>query len=331
MKFSDNPQNWRCALYWNGVKVPGSDTQFPSGGPSGSTALMQFNPFPSDVHATTFQLRIGRDNGGSIDPNTLIPVILPDESEAMLDCRDALDYAQKFGWVWAGAFGGGIAYPHAANLLRLFIYSNPALMDDGYLPDGINSFPFSCLDCSSYFNDWLSHNAGAPFDLSGNVTLTEWIFNADNTYGKMAAEASQMRQREQDYFYDNISTDLLIQWGSEPAGYSAWLPDWYEIGPWVDNLTDPNNGDLYFTFGEVRVLDHQVQYHAKKTGPSTVIIDGYRSKGVFIDLYDFSITASSPGDWAAECQLGYGNGNKDVSTCQIFRERVYWDKLSPPP
>jgi hypothetical protein len=127
MKFSDNPQNWRCAVYWNGIKVPGSDTQFPGGGPSGSTAVMQFNRFPSDVHAATFQLRIGRDNGGSIDPATLIPVILPDESEATLDCRDALDYAQKLGWVWAGAFWGRDRLPACGkSVAPLYLFKSRA-------------------------------------------------------------------------------------------------------------------------------------------------------------------------------------------------------------
>jgi hypothetical protein len=329
MKFPSglDPQQWRCAIVLEGSSSPIIDNQFPAGGPSGASVLMSWTG-PLDVG--TFEIWVGRDKDGHIDTATWFPVVVDNGKSAKIQVYSSNAYMWRYDFAAAGARGGGFLFgcPHAANLLKLFLWGVQEMGQD-YRPSSTSTQPFNCLVCSSPLNDELSHNAGAPFDLSGGVALPEYIWYPPSKYSTLASTAPQFSSKEMEYFTNSVLPWLVQNWANMPNGHTAWLPSsstYYELGAYEVDLVDPDNKDLHATFGTVRVEFHNVRFFVKKQA-NGYIYENIVREGCLIDLYDFSIVddPTTGAHQSAAVQLGYGNGNKGAWVGKIYRTKVFFN------
>ncbi|MGI6749708.1 MAG: hypothetical protein ACOX6A_04225 [Atribacter sp.] len=167
-----------CAVYRNGEKVPNSDAQFL---PDGTATLVFEHPSSHDSDVIDFTVSAGYDvNGNGLldDFETLIPLRVKfsgaDIGPAIIRGTSAPRYGTALtqvngivnGTVTAPGWATSLMIPHAKALLRIFHQGNPA-GTLGYAPTGTNTVSLNAFAPVSGFSEWLTHNAGAPFNPSG--------------------------------------------------------------------------------------------------------------------------------------------------------------------
>ena len=203
-----------------------------------------------------------------------------------------------------------------------------------------------------YFSEWLTHNAGAPFNDSGAAQINEYTWNDKTSFATLVATSPQIEDVISVYYGQVIYPMATNYFENMPVGSIAYFPESpdgvdvpheSESQPWVPGCTlefdtwayDKGFDDVNATIGRGRLLSHKVRYRIEK---KIAIADGYgavylavtevHSWGELIDLYDFNHDAGALARLGAIVQLGHGKGAHSPlrPAGKIFRTKILFDK-----
>jgi hypothetical protein len=347
-----------CAAMSNWTSmIPGSHTPVP---PEANTPVeMKFRTPP---HIVTCTVYIGLDNNYNLmlDPNEGEPLVVsecpgPDRKYAQIvgsgneayalsknEINSIIDGRWDLRWRWTTE----LFISHAKRFLQIFRdgsdFQVPADRKPSHvLPATINAF-------EGDFSDWLTHNSGAPFDEHGLAGISEYIWESDTSTAALVANSSQIRNKEMEFYRDQLVPQVTAYFASLPVGSEFLFPsanDWYTLSAdetvhfdtldWWPNILDDLNG----TIGRGLVMSHKARYSVKKIpllndhGPTTetVLMLTIYSKGVVLDLYDFNFETGGAGQDAAIVQIGFSNGWQCAAveplrtSGAIFRHRIEFE------
>jgi len=238
---------------------------------------------------------------------------------------------------------------HARALLKIFRDGNAAGVPTEKQPTDSDTSSFNAF--TGYFAEWLTHNSGAPFDDSGNATLTEYYWGEFTSLADLVATAPQIEDPISAFYNATVYSVVTNYFAGLPVGSTATFPsanpeDGYsvthvsespawvapgtptiELNSWLWDKVDDVNG----TVGRGRLLSHKVRYKVEKQETlfgSELVVTEIRSWGEVSDLYDFNHDVGGAAQDAAILQIGYGNGSygSPRNRGMIFRDRIEFNK-----
>ena len=237
---------------------------------------------------------------------------------------------------------------HASALLRIFIDGNLLGLSSSKTPSGISPVPMDAFN--GYFSEWLTHNAGAPFNAAGVADIQEYRWDSTNSLGILVGESPQMGNAVTAYYENTVFHQVTNDFANLPVGTVRYYPSLvgeYEVPyaslspPWVPGSTVEFNAgalipapldDLFSAIARARIVSHKVRYTVEKQHSiiwgERLIVTGVQSWGEIEDLYDFNQEAGQLSEWGATVQLGYGNGHHAAyrNAGKIYRTRIFFNK-----
>jgi hypothetical protein len=337
-------------------KVSGSDKAFDTSG----ECTIEFTHTGADIQDFTVKVGFDANGNNQLDqtPNEILPFVVKNTvtDQAIGDPIIRGTSPSRYNAV-KGYIDNTIsvyARPHAAELLRIFRDGNAAGVPaelQPVLPPGTRALNAM----GGTFSEWLTHNSGAPFNNSGQVTLNEYSWEYPSETSALIGDAKEMRAAINDYYNTTVKADAMA---TLPVGSTAWYPSdtgWYAVShphspTWVpqataelhDNnpLTPPGADDVNGTVGRGRVTSHQARYRITKKleilppFAEYLKVEQVRSIGEILDLYDFNYESAGmipAAQWAATLQIGYGKGTYGSSRDRgkIFFSRFAFDITYP--
>ena len=201
-----------------------------------------------------------------------------------------------------------------------------------------------------YFSEWLTHNAGAPFNSSGVAATSEYQWDDTTEFSSLVAESSQIEDPITEYYESVVFHQVTNDFANLPVGSVRVFPSPNEdydvphvsLSPsWVPGATVEFNAgslipapldDLFSAIARARVKEHKVRYTVEKQHSSLwgmrLVVTGVRSWGEIEDLYDFNQESGMLSEWGATMQLGYGNGYHAIyrNSGKMYRTRITFEK-----
>jgi hypothetical protein len=193
-------------------------------------------------------------------------------------------------------------------LLTIFYHGGTTAVHPDWMPTSVSTRTLNCL--GGVWSDWLTHNAGAPFDPTfGHATLKVYKWDSATKASKFLANEPAL--------LDNVralvglkSTFINNQMSSEPEGTEREFPsatDWWDIP--VNRVMFPEGwGDAFFAIARARMSEWKVRVKAKKTASGVDIVQT-TSRGILSDLYDFNYISGTLSKHAATLQISHGNSS----------------------
>ncbi|MGI6749697.1 MAG: hypothetical protein ACOX6A_04170 [Atribacter sp.] len=344
-----------CAVYFNNEKVPYSDTQFL---PDGTATLVFEHPSSHDSDVIDFTVSAGYDvNGNGLldDFEKLIPLRVKssgaDIGPAIIRGTSAPRYGTALtqvngivnGTVTAPGRAASMMIPHAKALLRIFHQGNTNNLFN-YAPTGVNTVSLDAFAPVSGFSEWLTHNAGAPFNPTGIAQIKEYVWDDTRSMGELAMTSAAMKQAVLGHYVSNVmqqaEAELVpgqVAWypassqGDDISHVSespSWVPgSTLEMNSLLPNLIDDLNG----TFGRIRIMSHKARFRIRKEmvlGEEVLVVEKTQTWGELQDLYDFNHDSGGAAQHAAILQIGHGNGSQGAARASgvIYRTKVFFNK-----
>ena len=343
-----------AAVYYDGDKLDSTDSQFL---PDGTTMLV-FADTKLGIEPTDYEVKVGLDSNGNylLDESEIIsgfsvrnPETGTSAGQPIIRGSDVDKYDDALFTLTAGSVDYPFnQVPHAAALLRIFVEGDLLGLANDKKPAGSSSIGMDAFN--GYFSEWLTHNAGAPFNAAGVANIQEYRWDATNSLGILVAESPQMENAVTEYYENTIFHIVTNAFESMPVGTVLYFPESTEgtdvphtsLSPdWVSDCTvefsDGNLqpsliNDLFSTIARARIKTHKVRYTVEKQHSilwgDRLVVTGVQSWGEIEDLYDFNHEAGMLSQWGATVQLGYGNGHYTAYRTggKIYRTRVIFNK-----
>jgi len=372
----DIPSTFRtkfyAAAFVGTTKVANSDVAFDSTG----KCQLAFTHSSTSNNIENFLIRIGYDanNNGALDSSEAMALPVVDQNsgyvgDATVRGSNSARYStakSDVDGIISGTFEGfatSLVLPHAKRFLQIFRDGSASSVPTDKQPT--SSPPISFDAFNGYFDEWLTHNAGAHFDDNGVAQISEYTWNSATDTGAMVATSDQIENAVRDYYLNTVNSTVNTYFADKPVGTIASFPPTdqplYDVPhpsespSWVppSTVTFQTSGliasldDVNGTIGRGRLLSHQVRYTVQKQhvaippahpeeGDTTTYVDvpvvtGVTSQGEVIDLYDFNFETggyTGAAQDAAILQIGFGKGayGSDRVEGNIFRDRIQFNK-----
>jgi hypothetical protein len=197
--------------------------------------------------------------------------------------------------------------------------------EDPPLPFGATSY--AAINC--FFQNNLTHNAGAEFNILGNGVLELNTWMGTGTAGVNIAESDELA---------TIITSVLDDHSLEVQSYFAAHPDentysavWFlhdinmnfaEDSPFP-NMTEY---DLHVAFGHANISDLTVRVGVTRWPLGNLVVESLDVYGELDDLYDFDHEAGGMNSAGAVLQIGWSPHDEGRKAGNIFFDRVYFER-----
>ncbi len=343
-----------AAVHYEGDKLDSTDTLFLPGG----TTTLIFSDAKLGIEPTDYAVKVGLDlnKNNLLDVGEVIsgfivrnPTTGASIGTPIIRGSDLDKYNDA---VFTLSVGSG-NYPfnpvsHASALLRIFVDGNLNGLANEKKPADISTSTINAF--GGYFSEWLTHNAGAPFNAAGVADITEYRWDGTNSLSILVAESPQIKEALTDYYnsvvlhlvtnvFENLPVGSVLVFPSSNEDYDvahiSLSPTWVP-GCTVEfsdgSLQPAPINDLFSAIARARIIDHKVRYTVEKQHSvlwgDRLVVTGVQSWGEVEDLYDFNHEAGTLSQWGAVIQIGYGNGyhNAYRSGGKIYRTRIFFNK-----
>jgi hypothetical protein len=210
---------------------------------------------PNQRSDYTIILVADMDNSGAIEAHERLPACVRDDAgnvigPAGLRCTPLQQYTYDFGeiddkvnsWYWRIIIG--MMLPDAGALLRVyyegnhaFLYGDPSRSPVAVVRRALSAFE-TATPSSSCFSEWLTHNAGAPFDAQGIAApsgdaggIIELNWNPASAFAQMVAKAQPINpflnpyvQQLNAYYESTIAPAALEYFSQNPYAAEVTMP-----------------------------------------------------------------------------------------------------------
>ena len=342
-----------AAVYYDGEKIQGSDTLFL---PSGEATLV-FDDASLVDGITDYSVKVGLDYNGNnaLDDNEILPGFMVKHPTTgtvigppVIRGSDGAKYTESLAALVAGGNLNSWNTPYASALLQIFMDGNTNGVSGSKLPTSVATSSFNAF--GGYLSEWLTHNAGAPFNAAGVTEMTEYQWDDTTDFSDLVAESPQIEDPVTEYYETVVYHQATNVFENLPVGSVVYFPEDADgdsvqhasLSPsWVSGSTVEFNAgslvpapldDLFSAIARARIKEHKVRYTVEKQHSSLwgtrLVVTGVESWGEIEDLYDFNQEAGQLSEWGATVQLGFGNGSKPAyrSKGQIYRTRIIFNK-----
>ena len=323
------PDSFRTKFMWavvNDQNQTAGEGFFPADGP----ADVVFDHNGSDWRAD-YDVFVGYDaNGNSqLDESERNTITVPKLNQPLkIHGANSEAYAESNIAIATGGILGGFVAPLAEALLDIFFFGDASQVESGWQPTSTSTVSFSCF--SGDWSDWLTHNAGAGFNSSGDTTIKLYTWDSSTQASNKLASAPAIK----DWLlamYGLKQSEITSGLSGATVGDEMSFPSdsgWYEFP--LDRITfeeELTHMDEYLAVARARISGFKVRFKAKKTSSGFDIIET-TTAGVVEDLYDFNYIAGFLSQRAATIQLSHGNGSfgSGREAGQIYRNRFEFYK-----
>ena len=323
------PEAFRTKFMWavvNNQNQTAGEGFFPADGPADVVFDHNASGWRGD-----YDVFVGYDanNNSVLDVSERTPITVPKLNQPLkIHGANSQAYAESNIAIATGGILGGYVAPIAEALLDIFFFGDASQVESGWQPTSTTTVSFSCF--SGDWSDWLTHNAGAGFNASGDATIKLYTWDSSTQASNKLASAPAIK--------DNLlamhglkQSQIASALEGAAVGTEMSFPSdtgWYEFP--LDRITfqeQLTHMDEYLAVARARISGFKVRFKAKKTSSGVDIIETVTT-GVIEDLYDFNYIAGFLSQRAATIQLSHGNGSfgSGREAGQIYRNRFEFYK-----
>ncbi len=323
------PEAFRTKFMWavvNNQNQTAGEGFFPADGP----ADVVFDHNASEWRGD-YDVFVGYDaNSNSVlDESERMPVTVPKLNQPLkIHGANSDAYAASNIAIATGGILGGYVVPLTEALLDIFFFGGTLQVEEGWKPTSTTTVSFNCF--SDPWSDWLTHNAGAGFNASGDATIKLYTWDSSTQASDKLASAPAIKDNLL-AMYGLKQSQIASALEGASVGTEMSFPSvtgWYEFP--LNRITFEDqilHKDEYYAIARVRISGFKVRFKAKKTNSGVDIIETVTT-GAIEDLYDFNYITPFPAVEAATVQISHGNGSfgSGREAGQIYRNRFEFYK-----
>jgi len=318
------PESFRTKFMWavvNNQNQTAGEGFFPADGP----ADVVFDHNASEWRGD-YDVFVGYDaNSNSVlDESERTPVTVPKLNQPLkIHGANSDAYAASNIAIATGGILGGYVVPLTEALLDIFFFGGTLQVEEGWKPTSTTTVSFNCF--SDEWSDWLTHNAGAGFNASGDATIKLYTWDSSTQASNKLATAPAIKDNLLG-MYGLKQSQIASALENAEVGTEMSFPSatgWYEFP--LNRITfedQPLHKDEYYALARARISGFKVRFKAKKISSGVEIVETVTT-GAIEDLYDFNYITPFPATEAATLQLSHGNGSfgSGREAGQIYRNR----------